>query len=147
MTETDNSSVKQVKQLLREGSKIVKRQREISILKGENFNLFSVLKFERKENRTHSAFIGEVLNPKGSHMMGTVFLDLFLSEIGYDEHITRQNKSANQSGKKDKIDSSKSSARTEFYIGVRDDKLQTGGRIDIYISVDTPIIRTGIIQI
>ena len=34
------------------------RSIEISNLKGENFNIFSILGLERKENQTHSAIFG-----------------------------------------------------------------------------------------
>jgi len=53
---------------------------------GERFNYFSVLKIERAEVK-HSAFIGELLNPKGLHGQGDTFLKLFLEleKVQYHE--------------------------------------------------------------
>lgn len=45
---------------------------------GENFNIFSILKMESKENDTHSAFLGELLNPNGSHLKEDLFLSAFV---------------------------------------------------------------------
>lgn len=58
--------------------KINEKYEEIKKIKGENFNLFSILKLERNEVQTHSNFIYELLNPKGSHNQGPLFLKLFL---------------------------------------------------------------------
>lgn len=66
---------------LNSATKILEHQKELIRVKGESFNLFSILKMESKENSTHSAFLGELLNPKGSHLLGDVFLRLFLKEI------------------------------------------------------------------
>ncbi|MGV3762696.1 PD-(D/E)XK nuclease family protein [Parapedobacter sp.] len=55
---------------------------EIERLKGEKFNVFSILRLETSENRTHSVFIAELLNPQGSHLKKKVFLDSFLSVAG-----------------------------------------------------------------
>ena len=53
---------------------------------GERFSYFSVLKIERAEVK-HSAFIGELLNPKGLHGQGNTFLKLFLEleKVQYPE--------------------------------------------------------------
>ena len=45
------------------------------------FNIFSILNMERKEVETHSLFIYELLNPKGSHNQNEIFLDLFLKSV------------------------------------------------------------------
>lgn len=45
---------------------------------GEQFNVFSILGVEADEVRTHSAFLADLLNPKGSHRQGDAFLKLFL---------------------------------------------------------------------
>jgi PD-(D/E)XK nuclease superfamily protein len=105
--------------LLNEAGKIVKHQKEVSRLRGENFNIFSILKMETKENATHSAFIHELLNPKGSHLLGSVFLKLFLEQIKYPIYL----------------DFNLDSAQTniEHHISQRDDDAKTGGRIDILI--------------
>jgi len=48
---------------------------------GYNFNIFSILDRERHEVTTHSYFIFEVLNPKGSHNQKTKFLEIFLTDV------------------------------------------------------------------
>ncbi len=102
--------------LIKDSARILKHQKEISFLKGENFNIFSILKMETKENSTHSAFLGEFLNPEGSHGLGTVFLKLFLETIHLD-HIH--------------LDSAR--VKLEHYIGKRNDEAKEGGRMDIFI--------------
>lgn len=47
----------------------------------KNFNIFSILKMERKEVETHSAFIYELINPKGSHNQNDLFLKLFIEKV------------------------------------------------------------------
>jgi hypothetical protein len=91
-------------------------QKEKKKLKGESFNVFSILGMERKENETHSAFICELLNPDGSHLMGNMFLSLFLSIIPDNS-----------------IDIETANVKTEHAIGKRNVKDKTGGRIDIFI--------------
>lgn len=53
----------------------------IQKLKGETFNIFSILKMERLEVETHSALIYEMLNPNGAHSQGTKYLDLFVKQV------------------------------------------------------------------
>lgn len=105
--------------LLDHAKAIHKRQEEMIKLRGEHFNIFSVLKMETRENATHSAFLGELLNPKGSHLMGAVFLKHFLATVGYD------------SIREFHLDPT--SLELEKPIGKRDDENKTGGRVDIYI--------------
>lgn len=102
--------------LINEASRILEHQKEISTLKGENFNIFSILRMESKENATHSAFLGELLNPEGSHNFGSTFLKLFLDLI--DDKI---------------IDIESAKVKLEHFVGARNDKEKTGGRVDIYI--------------
>lgn len=102
--------------LLRQTQTLIKHQREKEILKGESFNVFSILRMESKENETHSAFLAELLNPDGSHLKGNTFLRLFLQTI--------DNKT---------IDPQSAKVKVEHYIGPVDLINKTGGRIDIYI--------------
>ena len=95
---------------------LVKHQKEKEVLKGEKFNVFSILKMESKENATHSAFLSELLNTKGTHLKGNIFLRLFLKIIDYSS-----------------LDIDSCQVKVEHPIGKRDDEKKTGGRIDIYI--------------
>lgn len=108
------------KSLLKNTSVIINHQRELDAIRGETFNVFSVLKLEAKENRTHSALIAELLDPKGSHKMGDVFLKLFLTHIGFKPETTYEN----------------AQIIKEFHIGSIDNENKTGGRIDILIQLD-----------
>jgi len=110
----------QVKKTLLAVDRIRKQELKLQKAKGEQFNIFSILKMESKENATHSAFLGELLNPKGSHLMGAAFLELFLKEV-----------SPEKSDKK--MDSTSSRLILEKYIGKRNDETKEGGRIDIYL--------------
>lgn len=51
---------------------------DIADITGEKFNIFSVLNLTSNEVRTHSAFIGELLNTKGSHGLKDIPLKLFI---------------------------------------------------------------------
>lgn len=53
----------------------------IQKLKGETFNIFSVLQMERLEVQTHSAFIFELLSQNGTHSQGTRYLELFVFNV------------------------------------------------------------------
>jgi hypothetical protein len=111
---------KNIESLLRRAKTIVNHQTEVSKLLGENFNVFSILGMEKAENKTHSAFIQELLNPKGSHQKGGIFLNLFLKQINYSKIAVFD------------IESAKTTV--EYHISKRDDKNKTGGRVDILIS-------------
>ncbi|RPG33259.1 MAG: hypothetical protein CBB72_009970 [Muricauda sp. TMED12] len=105
------------KKLIKDAKRIISHHNEVSRLKGENFNVFSILNMEHKENGTHSAFLGELLNPKGSHSKGNLYLQLFLQTVGNETIIL-----------------DKASVVLEKFIGKRDDANLLGGRVDIYIT-------------
>lgn len=44
-----------------------------------HFNIFKILKVDRREVKTHSAFLANLLNPKGLHGQGHLFLGTFLN--------------------------------------------------------------------
>ena len=110
-----------VKSVLKQSGQIITHQRELEEIRGEKFNVFSILSMETKEDATHSAFIGELLDPKGSHMMGAVFLEQFLKAILHAANFN----------------ASSATVTREFYIGKVDFEKRTGGRIDILIKDDT----------
>ena len=73
---------------------IVEREKTMQAEKwkrGENFNVFQVLKLQTNETRLHSSFIAELLNPNGSHGLGDTFLKAFISmmRINFDEFNTK----------------------------------------------------------
>jgi hypothetical protein len=75
-----------IKDFLEKIEKIQSEYTKLSMLKGERFNIFSLLNLTYKEDRLHSKLIFELLNPNGSHDMGDVFLRLFLNMIGENQH-------------------------------------------------------------
>lgn len=112
---------KKIVNLLTDNQKIIIQSKEKAKKKGESFNIFSILKLESDENKTHSAFLGELLNPKGSHLEDDKFLKLFLKIINYNNNL----------------DTKKAQVVLEKDIGPVDYKNKTGGRIDIFITDDS----------
>lgn len=61
-------------------------KRKESLKRGERFNMFGACGVNHYEN-THSAILAEMLSPTGSHGQGSLFLTLFLKEIGEDNFL------------------------------------------------------------
>jgi hypothetical protein len=64
--------------LLSQVNNITRKHQEIARITGENFNIFNLLGVSTSEVRLHSAFLAELLNPHGSHDLGTVFIEEFV---------------------------------------------------------------------
>ncbi len=97
---------------------VVKKHEEIARISGANFNVFEVLNLQTSEVRTHSAFLAEFLNAKGSHGQGNLYLQLFIDQfIVYNFDF----------------DSERSEAFVEYHIDQINKRQTTGGRIDILI--------------
>jgi hypothetical protein len=101
-------------------SKIKTKHIEIAKQSGERFNIFSVLKLTSDEVRLHSRFIGELLNPSGSHEQSDLFLQLFVKELGLENEYTG-------------VEIQRADVLIEEYIGKVSDDYEKGGRIDIVI--------------
>lgn len=86
--------------------------------RGENFNIFDILKLSRNECRLHSAFLTELLNPNGSHGLKDVFLKLFL------QYIVPHSK----------LKTETAVVKIEYNIGTINEDKTDGGRIDILIT-------------
>jgi hypothetical protein len=113
--------MKNSQHLLSKINLIIKSEKESKKIKGENFNIFEILNVESKENNTHSNFIGELLNPHGRHLKGSLFLELFLQEIKDNRlDIASTN-----------VYLEKNIGRTEINNNIKEES--TGGRIDIYL--------------
>lgn len=112
-----------LEELLSQISKIVlteKTLQEEKRKRGENFNIFKVLRLSTSEVRLHSAFLAELLDSKGSHGMGASFLRAFLEIVIPDYKNT--------------FDIASSEVIVEYVIDIvskRDE--EHGGRIDILI--------------
>ncbi len=108
--------------LLDQIGEITKRHEEITKLSGENFNVFKVIGVTTKEVKLHSRFLGELLNPSGSHGQGDIFLSLFIDEINKNEEL-----------KIEKFDTKNSVVFIEKRVRkINEDKTE-GGQIDILI--------------
>lgn len=94
---------------------IIKNYRDRALISGENFNLFRVIGATSDEIKVHSALIAELLNPKGCHGQGDVFLKLFLQQVKVFD-----------------FNMEKVSVEVEKYIGAKTDT--SGGRLDICIT-------------
>jgi hypothetical protein len=106
--------MEKITQLLNNISSVNKKYEDIAKASGENFNIFSIIRVESNEVKTHSRFITELLNPKGRHGQDDLFLKLFLAEVEIENFET---KTAN--------------VYIEYYVGIVTET--KGGRIDILI--------------
>lgn len=103
--------------LLSHISVICRKYEAIAEITGENFNVFKVLGLTTNEVRTHSAFLAELLNPKGSHGCKDAFLKLFVEEFNIKEFNTEN-----------------AITQVEKHIGFINDDYTEGGYIDIIIT-------------
>lgn len=87
--------------------------------RGELFNIFDVLNLTTAEVQTHSSFLAELLNPQGSHGLGSYPLECFVSILDKYHPLS--------------FISSKASVRKEIRIGTIDKEFNTGGQIDLLI--------------
>jgi hypothetical protein len=110
----------EINNLLNLVSKIKTKHIEVAKQSGERFNIFSVLKLTSDEVRLHSRFIGELLNPSGSHEQSGLFLQLFLKEVGLENEYTE-------------AEIRRAHVLIEENIGQVSDDYEKGGRIDLVI--------------
>jgi hypothetical protein len=116
-----------IQNLVQHVSIISKKYDDIAKITGENFNVFSVMSMESDERFTHSAIIGELLKPKGSHSQGSVFLKLFVEEISSLKEI-------------ENFDFENAKVIIEEHIGLIDEKYSKGGFIDIVLKDNNNVI-------
>ena len=86
--------------------------------RGDNFDIFEILKMSHYEEKLHTPFLTELLNPDGSHGLKDAFLRAFINIANLDVNL----------------DFKCLSVISEFNIGNKSDDNQIGGRIDIFIS-------------
>jgi len=101
-------------------------------LTGSNYNVFAITKIERDEVSTHSAMIAELLNPRGSHHQGDIFLKHFIDLVYRNLDL---------SSKPTDSDYAKVRVVVEHNIGKRDPvEPDEYGRIDIVLWVGDHLI-------
>ena len=76
MADKNNSA--RIEDFLKQVRKLKEQHEKRAAVTGEDFNVFEILGVERREVK-HSAMLANLLNPKGSHRQGTVFLEHFLN--------------------------------------------------------------------
>ena len=106
----------------------IEEQKKIAAVTGENFNVFRILGMEASEVHTHSAFLGELLNPKGSHGQGCLFLKVFLAL--FSKSTDRGSFAQQISG----FHAESATLELEKYIGRIDADFTEGGRIDVVLA-------------
>lgn len=121
--------MEQIRMLLTEVGHVVDTDKKIKREKyqrGEFFNVFNILGLSTNETRTHSAFIAEMLNPKGSHGCGIGFLKEFVQRY------------VNKSFSNEELE--KADIKVELSIGSKNENETEGGRIDIAIFIGKYLI-------
>jgi len=113
-----------IESLLNEVSELNRKHEDEAKKTGEKFNIFSILGVESRETSTHSAFLVELLNPKGSHGRGGLFLRLFLETL--KEKISEE--------KFPVIDWETANVEKEQHLGTINAEYTEGGRADIVIT-------------
>lgn len=107
----------ELQNLISQITAIKKQYDKIAELTGENFNIFKILGLTSNEVRTHSAFLSELLNPKGSHGQKEVFLKLFCEKFNCLD-----------------FDYNSANVEVEKRIGLINEDYSEGGNIDILIT-------------
>jgi hypothetical protein len=113
-----NIAIQEIQNLYAQVKSVLSKYRKVNELTGENFNVFKILKLESSEVRMHSSFIAELLNPKGSHGQGDIFLRLFIKRFCF---------------KKKDFDISSCYVEIEKHTGFINEDRTEGGRLDIFI--------------
>jgi hypothetical protein len=112
--------MEKTKHLLIQVKGLLKSYEKISLSTGENFNIFSVMRMESNEVKTHSAIIGELLNPKGSHGQKDIFLKLFIQVCKKNDVFLN-------------ISTNDAVTKIEESVGKVNNEGTEGGRIDILV--------------
>lgn len=120
-------NLEKLTELLKKVKVIQEREKELSILRGEHFNVFRILGMEADEAGLHTKFLFELLNPEGTHGKGKVFFDAFLLLLS--ETLMGEIKIPGYSRIVEK--------KSEKYIGQVDFETEDGGGIDLYFETDS----------
>lgn len=109
--------------------KLVEEDRKLQaqrIKDGDTFNVFSILGLQSCEVRTHSAFIGELLSPEGSHGCDDKLLSAFIKSVPALADFNFNTKQAE--------------VILEASIGTTNKIMTEGGRIDMLIKSGSKVI-------
>lgn len=117
--------LQKIQSLLNATKPIIEENKKLRLEKRKNgdfFNIFSILKMETDEVKTHSAFLAELLNPRGTHGQGNIFINEFVKSILHINDLDTENAEVN----------------VEYSIGPVSKDYKQGGRIDILIRFRKP---------
>jgi len=130
-----------IKALIGRVKLLVDKYEEIERITGEKFNVFSILGLSSDE-LAHSKFIANLLNPKGSHGQGDIYLKLFI-DCMKEKFLTQTEENTNLISEDsnihvlDMFETEKAKCLTEKHVGKVSFKNDEGGRIDIYLESST----------
>jgi len=110
-------NINTIKNLIFQITSIRKQYEKTYELTGERFNVFNILGLSTNEVRTHSAFISELLSPKGLHSQKHLYLNQFIDFF-----------------KIKSFDYENATLEIEKSIGNISDDKKYGGNIDIIIT-------------
>jgi hypothetical protein len=97
------------KSLISQGRMVLENHKKIDKVIGGAFNVFSIMKLERRELTMHSNFLFELLNPKGSHSQGDLYLKAFVHDVlgiqdfNYERVVAEQERSVGDLGRIDLV--------------------------------------------
>ena len=116
-------TISEIKNLLFQVKGIKQKNDAIIETTGGNYNIFRVLGIGHDE-LIFSKMIGNLLNPKACHGFSESFLKTFIESLPLDDLPND-------------FEYTKAKIELEKHIGARNDKLEQGGRIDIFIKIPT----------
>ena len=126
----EQTSEAAISNLLNRISQIRQKHELVAELTGENFNVFRILGLQASENRTHSAFLRELLDPRGTHGVGDAFLKAFI-------RMLRSQFSDLKAFKIEQIIEDaliEAKVVAELHLGYKSEDLTKGGRVDLAIT-------------
>ncbi|MEX1003676.1 MAG: PD-(D/E)XK nuclease family protein [Crocinitomicaceae bacterium] len=115
------------KQLLENAKSIFGKYEKVKEITGEEFNIYRILNMESDEVKTHSNMVATMLDPNGSHTLGSLPMKLFI------EGLIKKSDSVSPTitnTVKD-IDVESCKVYVEYFISQKTEN--SGGRIDILI--------------
>lgn len=99
---------------------LITEKKRQALDRGEYYNVFEVLNLSTDEVRLHSAFIADLLNPKGKHGLGMKPLKYFIQILGLDfDDAVLEN----------------CNVKREYVIGPISQDETSGGNIDILLTI------------
>lgn len=130
-------NIKHIDSLFNRVKHVVEKYEEIERITGEKYNIFSILGLASNE-LAHSKFIANLLNPRGSHGQGDVYLKLFFGLMNEKFLVQAEENKVPISNESNihivnAFETGIAICQTEKHAGKVDLKECEGGRIDIYL--------------